>query len=161
MSRKSRSLDPKYIREQGYLEITSNWEDESIIEVRIDAASYGFSGFADCYTSREALTELADQISGFPKSIDQKIETQIGPSSDLSKCLIKFECVSGLGDAQARVEIIHLKSFSNKQREEYHAEFDLPFEPASLDHFVTSLRKLANAKIGCVAARLEGKTFYS
>lgn len=140
------------------LEIISIWEDEDLFEVKVIASNGSFSGISDCYTNREEIAKLSEDIDGFPKSIDQEVCFTTGEREDLSYFSLFFKCRDGAGHVVLRVKVAHIVSYTNTAQVKDISEFDIQLEASAIDAFARSLNALSKSKLGSVNAILLGKT---
>ena len=140
------------------IEIESVWEDESLFEVRIKANNGKFAAEACCYTLREEISQLADSIKDFPKSLQDKVEFSTYGSDNSSYFSLNFNVIDGSGHIVIRVKIAEIHSWSNKPKESNVAEFDMPIESVGINQFSSTLNKLSKAGIGEIKAVMNGKT---
>lgn len=140
------------------IEIKSIWEDESLLEIKIFASNGIFSGAANCYTNRGKIKELGEMISGFPKSIEDKVDFTTGESDTSSFFSLSLKTLDGSGHIKVRVKIAHIQTFTNSEQENYLSEFDIPIEPAGIDNFSKQLIVLSKSNIGEYSATMQSKT---
>ena len=56
------------------LEIQSIWEDAGLFEIRVKGTDGKFAGEIECYTNRDAIEKLANQLIIFPKTIEDVVD---------------------------------------------------------------------------------------
>ena len=140
------------------IEIRSIWEDESLLEVNIEASNNLFSGTTNCYTNRDEIEELGNLLAGYPKSLNETVNFTTGESDDISFFSLIFKVINGSGHISVRVKVAHIQTYTNTEQENYLSEFDLFVEPAAIDVFASKLKALSKSSIGDITATLNGKT---
>jgi len=138
------------------LEIKSIWEDDDLFEVEVFASNGRFSGTANCYTLRSEIKLFGEMVDGFPKSLKDKVAFSSSDSNTLSYFSVQLRCIDRSGHVNARIKIAHIIHYSNGKQENDVAEFDMSIEPASVDRFSRSLKKLSECEIGAMSATLIG-----
>ena len=85
------------------------------------------------YINAQCLQELAEQLSGFPKSNSYEVVFKVGDeNSDYGHCLLKFYCIDSAGHTAVLVSVSN-DSFNI-------AKFTVQFEALSLDMFISSIK---------------------
>lgn len=138
------------------IKICSVWEDESLFEIRITATNGRFAGETCCYTLREEIRKLAQEIKGFPKSVTDQVYFSTYSTDHFSYFAIKFTCVDSSGHTSVRIKIAEIVTYSNASQVNNIAEFDIAVEPAAIDDFSNSLSELSKTPLGKVKAVLTG-----
>ena len=116
---------------QSRLEIEFLRGDPSKILVK--ASNEGFAGETEAYINDQLLQELAEQLSGFPKSNSDEVVFGFGDEdSKYGYCMLKFYCFDSIGHTVVSVSVSNDNSCI--------AKFTVQFEALSLDMFVSSIK---------------------
>jgi len=121
--------------------------DDDYLGLEISAHSDRFSGATRIYGSHDELVKFSDSIEGFPTSASDSRHYMFGhfdPTYAGGGLEAHFKCIDGSGHCTLR-----LRFFDDQGR--YGAgtaDFSFQFEPASLDEFISTLRKLSTNRIG-------------
>lgn len=101
-------------------------------KIWLKACSDGFAGETEQYLNPQSLRELAEQLTGFPKSISEEVTFELGKeTSSLGYCKLTFRCIDLAGHTSVSVLISNENSFE--------AKFTMQFESLSLDTFTTAI----------------------
>jgi|SRR5689334_5347083 hypothetical protein len=112
--------------------------DPDYLGIDINARSERFSGSARIYAGLESMAELANVISGFPKTSHDERHYQFGneePGFAGGFCSLRFHCIDGVG--HTRVEVI--LNDDDSHHEQASARFTIPVSAAGIDRFVAML----------------------
>jgi hypothetical protein len=139
-------------------ELSSIWEDESLLEIRVHASNAQFSGTANCYTNRIEIEKIADLLNGYPESLDHKVIYSSGPSDNHSYFTCEFMPTHQSGHFKVNIKIVHIETFTHSYQEKGVVELEFNIEPAAVDAFVSSLKTLAKSGVGEAKAVLNGAT---
>jgi len=132
------------------LEIEFLRDDPSKIWVK--ACNEGFAGETEQYINAQWLQELAEQLSGFPKSNSDEVVFEVGEEDSTSGyCMLKFYCIDSVGHTAVLVSV------SNDNL--CIAKFTVQFEALSLDMFVASIKRAI--EIGKGTSELKGIKAYT
>tara|TARA_R110001583_G_scaffold142695_1_gene294876 strand:- start:210 stop:629 length:420 start_codon:yes stop_codon:yes gene_type:complete len=135
---------------QPRLEIEFLRDDPS--KIWLKACNEGFAGETEQYVNARLLQELAEQLSGFPKSNADEVVFEIGKEgSKYGYCMLKFYCFDSAGHTAVLVSV--LDDNSNN------AKFTVQFEALSLDMFVSSMKSAI--EIGKGTSELKGINAYT
>lgn len=133
------------------LEITALWNDEWLVEVRIEAASGRFRGCSDVYADPDGLRDLAMKFRGFPKHREDCFRAELGEPTHAQVTIEAFGTDSS-GHVALAVRIIEEPSLGMEPSQE--AKIVFAFEPAAADRFADELETLAGTVEG--SANLRG-----
>ncbi len=116
--------------------------DDDLLELRCTCSNGCFSGIADCFSSHELMATFAATLSGFPNSLDDAREFEIGTFDDGfagGGVALSFRCTDKAGHT---VVDVSLRGDPNGGIVEQigSARFTFVVEPASVDRFVSSLK---------------------
>lgn len=118
------------------------YHDYDIIEVRIAVGNGRFCGTTNVYVATGGLVEAARVLEGFPKDVRDSREVEFGsfgPKSAGGAVRLRFQCKDLAGHTEIRAELEDdYLSLGNVES----ATIFLDFEPAALDEFVVTLRRL-------------------
>lgn len=127
------------------------WFDVDVIELRIDGSNGRFAGSVECYASHDDLPQLANAIRGFPVSVTDIRQFELGELSDTyagGGIRMQFLCTDRAGHPAVEV---FMRSDPRLQGHEM-ARFEIMVEPAGIDDFVTQLdnMKVEGSFIACL-----------
>jgi hypothetical protein len=120
------------------------WGDPHGIEYEVVCANGSFTGSAKMYLNHDDLQNAADSLSGFPTSITDRREIELGqPESKMAGpggMRISFHCVDSVGHAVAFVKLWAdgWKGFSEPQS----VSLYVPVEAGAIDSFVKQARSI-------------------
>ncbi len=124
---------------QPRLEIEFLSDDPSKIWVK--ACNEKFAGETEQYINAQWLTELAENLSGFPKSnLDEVVFEAGSESSKNGYCKFKFYCTDSAGHTAILVSISNGISGNETADNQSFAKFKIQFEALSLDTFASSIK---------------------
>lgn len=121
--------------------------DEDYLGIEVAASNDRFAGSAWIYAGIEELSELAATIEGFPRSFEDRRTHEFGnrdPAFAGGFVSVTLRCLDRAG--HLAVDLILEDDAGRYPRA--HAEFGFQTEPAALDHFVESLRKVERDRYG-------------
>ena len=130
------------------------WQDDDMVEIDVQVSNGEFSGRAQVYTSYDVINKLAKELTGFPKSSNDKTEFTAGERDSLSFLSIRFYSFDAAGHTA-----LHASMESNVPTE-YRPEMksklqvEMQFEANQIDAFANRLLTMVKAQDGC--AVLEG-----
>ncbi|HEY4380708.1 MAG TPA: hypothetical protein VGN01_10215 [Acidobacteriaceae bacterium] len=122
--------------------------DADIYELRITATNGDFSGSVCLYVAIGQLGELADELSGFPRTSTDEREIELGTFERGyagGGVRASFRCIDGAGHIQMRVRT---ETDHNQDAPAQSVMLFLPIEPASIDKFVEELHALEDSRTG-------------
>jgi hypothetical protein len=124
------------------LEVTVVWTDPpDMVQLRIRAATEGFSGEADVYAAIDAAHTVADLLRGFPEDNADVRRVELGSfESGLAGggCRLNFRLIDKRGHAE-------IEAFLRADPQIYGNEnvtLRIPVEPAGIDEFVKQLEQM-------------------
>ena len=123
------------------------WFDHDAIEYQVVCSNGFFTGTAKMYLSHDGLHNAANALSGFPSSITDLREVQLGASeSEMvgGRIQMSFYCVDSGGHSVALVKIRAdgCRRFSEPQ----FVSLYVPVEAGAIDIFVQQARSIQNTK---------------
>ena len=127
---------------QSGLTITVVDSDEDCLGLEIGAHSGRFAGTTRIYGSRDELTQFSALIEGFPTSASDSRRYTFGhfdPGFAGGGLEAHFTCIDGSGRCALRLRFLDDQARFGVGT----ADFSFPFEPASLDQFIFSLRRFS------------------
>lgn len=128
------------------------WSDQDAIEAVFSCSNGNFSGRAEIYLSRQAFSELADVLRGFPSGGTDSREVELG-TFDSSHAdggvKMKFRCSDALGHAVVEIKLRGDGSEGLGELES--VALRIPIEPAAVDSFVQQLMAM-DSTIGASAS---------
>jgi hypothetical protein len=129
------------------------WHDYDMNEVRIVVGNGRFCGTTNVYVEIGGLVEAARVLEGFPKDARDSREVEFGnfgPKSAGGAVRLRFQCKDLAGHTEIRAELEDdYLSLGNVES----ATLFLDFEPAALDEFVVTLRRLEADRESCAELR--------
>ena len=118
-------------------------EVEDLLEVVFCCSNGYFSGQAEIYVSRDALSELADKLQGFPTCSDDARDFEIGtfnPDYADGGARMHFCCVDAAGHAFVEVK---LRGDACKGLGDLESvALRIPVQAAGIDDFIKQLRSV-------------------
>lgn len=127
------------------------WFDQDVIEIVLSCSNERFSGQAEIYLSHADLLELASGLRGFPQSVSDSRDFELGtfnPSHADGGIRMKLTCPNSTG--RAAVEIKLRGDACQGLGEPESVALRIPIEPAGIDSFVQQLAAV-NSTIGASA----------
>jgi hypothetical protein len=121
------------------------WVDEveDLLEVTFSCSNGYFSGEAEIYTSRDALSQLATTLRGFPSRLGDSRNFELGtfnPAHADGGARMSFLCVDAAGHSVVEVRI---RSGACKGMGEVHSvALRVPIQAAGIGDFVKQLQHL-------------------
>ena len=129
------------------LTITVLDPDDDYYGIDIVASNDRFAGSAYIYAGVEELSELAANMTGFPRSCDDCRTHEFGrrdPAFAGGFCSVTLRCLDHRG--HLRVDLVLEDDAGRYPRA--HAAFGFQTEPAALDNFIESLRRIERDRFG-------------
>ena len=129
------------------LEVLVIYVDEHLVELRIQASNGEFAAQASVYANRDAPTNLAQTLRGFPAKSGDSREFQLGTfRSDEGGdgVQLRFYCTDAAGHAAVDVRV-ETKKPGRAGSHGWMATFDIPVEAAAVDAFVEQLARMRTA----------------
>lgn len=132
---------------KSFIEVEVVWKDDDLLEIKVVACNGRYRGTTQVYDTRDSLRKFAQQLIGFPKSIDQIIHYEVGERTGYSFLGVKFYCIDRTGHTAVKVEMeenITMQSSTEKDmiRLEFH------FEANDLIEFQKELQKIITKEEG-------------
>jgi len=135
---------------------------ESILEIEyivgeptkifVKASNGYFSGYTEDYINIKWLIALANELNGFPKSLDSEVSFMSSPSgTEDSSLTLKFYCRNNKGHTSV---LIGIRGETKQGMPMAYSTFELQYEVAALDSFIKSLESASSKGQG--VARLLG-----
>jgi hypothetical protein len=119
------------------------WFDQDCIEVRLECSNGYFSGVAEMYLGHRDLSELAENIQGFPSSSSDSRTAELGtfdPKYASGGVRMRFYCVDSRGHPAVEIQ---LRGDQCKGLGEVESvALRIAIEPAGLDSFVKGLHEI-------------------
>ena len=126
---------------KGFIRLRVRWFDESLLELEVTASNGIYSGAADCYEALDSAASLATQLAGFPADPNDQRSVVLGtfdPGFAGGGARLGFAAQDRSGHSQIRVDLR-----ANPQKDqEASASFSVAVEAASIDRFLTALRRM-------------------
>ena len=129
------------------LTITALDPDEDYLGIEVVASNERFAGSAYIYAGVEELSDLAAKMEGYPRSIDDRRTHEFGnrdPAYAGGFVSITLHCLDRAG--HLGVDLVLEDDAGRYPRA--HAAFGFQTEPAALDNFIESLRKVERDRFG-------------
>jgi len=134
------------------LKITVVDPDQDYLGIEVAASNGRFSCSSRIFAGLEELGEIADALAGFPASVSDAREVQLGtpdPKYAGGHVRLSFSATDSLGHARIAIECLD----DDQRYSSASAAFDFPVEPAGIDRFVAALRSVQSHRSG--VAKLE------
>jgi hypothetical protein len=121
--------------------------DDDYLGIEIRAANHRFAGTTRIYAGLDELSAFAAQIVGFPKSPHDERTVTFGhtdPGWAGGHARLRFHCTDGSGHTAIEIDIADDDDFHAAAA----ATFSIPVQPADLDRFLGTLRRLERDQCG-------------
>lgn len=129
------------------LTVTALDPDEDYLGIEVVASNERFAGSAYVYAGVEELSALASKLDGFPRSGDDRRTYEFGnrdPAFAGGFVSITLHCLDRSG--HLGVDLVFEDDAGRYPRA--HAAFGFQTEPAAVDKFIESLRKIERDRFG-------------
>ena len=123
------------------------WFDDDIVEYRVRGCNGNFAGATNLYAVHDGLARVADTFRGFPVSVDDQREIELGtfdPERAGGGARFRLRCIDNLGHANLSLRL------RTDADEPDTAEFSVRVDAAGIDSVIDALGKMAVA-VGAVA----------
>jgi len=141
-----------------YLELESLSEVDDMLKIHISGSSNGFSGMANAYVNEQDFQVFCEELSGFPKVMEQTASFNSGENEKLSYFELTFSCKDKAGNILVAISIHEINSYINSPTKRFSSQFEFVTEPAELDRFQASLLHVCGPESVGNKARLNAKT---
>ena len=116
------------------------WFDDDVIYLRVSGSNGRFAGSVELYASHDSLPQLAKAVRGFPVSITDIREFELGTFDETyagGGTRMQFLCTDNVGHAAVKM---NMRADPRKwQGQTESAVFQIWVEPAGIDDFVRQL----------------------
>lgn len=138
------------------LQLDVLWHDDDLYDVRVSAWNGAFGGVAEVYVEIGGLEEVAEKLSGFPRSpadVREIVFGAFGRECAGGAASMRFYCMDQAGHAyvESRIES-DVESAGVVQ----YAIISMPIEAAAIDSFVSDLRRLERGRSGTAVLKSHG-----
>jgi len=126
-----------------YIDISVQWFDEDLIELKIGASNGRFAGEVSVYADRQAVQSFASAISGFPTALSDTRHYELGtfdPEYAGGGARFNFRCIDSVGHAVVDVQLRGDPRRLDGNNET--AAFPINIEASVIDSFVRALEKV-------------------
>ena len=124
--------------------IQALWEDDDLLTIDSHAASWGFVGRTQVYTTFEALEKWATELAAISLLAGQSVGFQAGERNSYAYLGVTISVIDSVGHCQCRVAFesnsVHTWESKNK------LEIEILVEPNAIDRFVTGLMAIVQTK---------------
>lgn len=129
---------------ESQLTIQPLYEDDGLLTIDSRAASWGFVGKTQVYTTYEALEKWAKELAVLPLVAGQSVSFQAGERNSYAYLGVTISVLDSVGHCQCRVAFesssVHTWESKNK------LEVEILTEPNAIDRFVTGLVAIVQTK---------------
>lgn len=129
---------------ESQLTIQALWEDDGLLTIDSHAASWGFVGKTQVYTTYEALEKWAKELAALPLIAGQSVGFQAGERNSYAYLGVTISVLDSVGHCQCRVAFesssVHTWESNNK------LEVEILTEPNAIDRFVAGLMTIVQTK---------------
>lgn len=129
---------------ESQLTIRALWEDDGLLTIDSHAASWGFVGKTQVYTTYAALQKWAKELAALSLITGQSVGFQAGERNSYAYLGVTISVLDSLGHCQCRVAFesnsVHTWESKNK------LEVEILVEPNAIDRFVTGLVAVVQTK---------------
>ena len=129
---------------ESQLTIQALWEDDGLLTIDSHAASWGFVGKTQVYTTCEALEKWAKELAGLPLIAGQSVGFQAGERNSYAYLGVTISVLDSVGHCQCRVAFesnsVHTWESKNK------LEVEILTEPNAIDRFVAGIMAIVRTK---------------
>lgn len=129
---------------ESQLTIQAMWEDDGLLTIDSHAASWGFIGKTQVYTTYEALGKWANDLGALPLAAGQNVEFQAGERDSYAYLGVMIFVLDSVGHCVCRVafESNSTHTWESKNK----LEIEIRIEPNAIDRFVVELRAIVDTK---------------
>lgn len=126
------------------------WFDEHMLELSLRASNPSFAGRATFYAGLDEAQQLAKQIEGFPRAVDDTREYEFGGDTlpGYGGAKIRLSCKDGSGHLLVQVSVYATSGKPGRVAESSTVEF--ASVPAAIDSFVEDLQRM-QVRVGDMA----------
>jgi hypothetical protein len=126
------------------------YSDDDLLLVRVRCSNGGFSGETQIYTGLNELEHIAKLLRGFPETINDIREVQLGsfdPKCAGGGVRLRFYCINSAGRTSVETTI---ESSPERSTGCFFgmSKFNISFEPAAIDLFLPALEHIGAEKQG-------------
>jgi len=129
---------------ESQLTIQAVWEDDGLLTIDSHAASWGFVGKTQVYTTYEALEKWAKELAAIPLVAGQSVGFQAGERDSYAYLGVTISVLDSVGHCQCCVAFesssVHTWESKNK------LEVEILTEPNAIDRFVAGLLAIVQTK---------------
>lgn len=129
---------------ESQLTIQVLWEEDGLLTIDSHAASWGFVGKTQVYTTYEALEKWAKALAALPLVAGQAVDFQAGERNSYAYLGVRISVLDSAGHCQCRVAFesssVHTWESKNK------LEVEILIEPNAIDRFITGLTAIVQTK---------------
>ncbi|TXH93162.1 MAG: hypothetical protein E6Q75_16245 [Rheinheimera sp.] len=143
-----------------YVRLEQLPEIDDALKLRIEGASYGFSGTADCYVNEAELKAFCLKLQGFPRQRGQSISFSSGINPQLSRFELMFADVGSRGNIAVTTRIVGVEQEYQTNNVQSTVSFTFVTEPVAFDRFLQFLAKvMQTGHVGAVSGRRRQQLF--
>lgn len=129
---------------ESQLTIQALWEDDGLLTIESHAASWGFVGKTQVYTTYTALEKWANELAALPLVAGHSVRFQAGERNGYAYLGVTISVLDSAGRCQCSVSFesspAHTWESKNK------LEVGILIEPNAIDRFVTGLMAIVQTK---------------
>lgn len=129
---------------ESQLTIQAFCEDDGLLSINSHAASWGFVGKTQVYTTYEALEKWAKELSDLPLLAGQSADFQAGAPNSYAYLGVTISVLDSVGHCQCRVALesnsVHTLTSKNK------LQVEILIEPNAIDQFISGLTAIVQTK---------------
>jgi hypothetical protein len=134
------------------IEFTVIWADQDVSELQVKCSNGYFSGTVDIYIGHDALTTMADTLSGFPSHPTDSRNFELGtfdPKYADGGLRLHLFCRDSVGHGAADIKLRGGGCMA--MGEVASVALRIPIEAAAVDRFLLQLREMNTNDIGATA----------
>lgn len=122
------------------------WEDDGLLTISSSAASFGFTGQTQVYTTCGELEKWAKEIESLSLEVGHTVEFQAGARSGYAYLGVTISVLDILGHCVCKVsfESNSIQTWERKNK----LEIEIGIEPSALDRFVPELMAIVHTHQG-------------
>lgn len=129
---------------ESQLTIQALWEDDGLLTIDSHAASWGFVGKTQVYTTYVALEKWAKELAALPLTAGQSVGFQAGERNSYAYLGVEISVLDSGGHCQCRVafESNSVDTWESKNK----LEVEILTEPNAIDRFVAGIMAIVQTK---------------
>lgn len=125
------------------LTIERIWDDPDMIELDVHVSNGNYIGDTQVYTTEKEIIELREELEGFPRTADHRVEFSAGSRDSYAYFAVSFYSFGGRGTCAIHVSLESNVPTDFRPEEKFKIQLEMKFEPAALDRFLPQLERIS------------------